>query len=808
VTDVVNQQASGPAADGPDADAAIGGAPPWDVLLLDASTRQALAAVRSLGRAGLRVGLAECYADCRPGLPILAFRSRHCAGTVILPSFATSPTEYAAAVLDAVRAHRPRVLVPGNDGSLTAVLPYRGVLAELGCTLAVAPDAPLAVANDKERTLALAARLGIAHPRTAVVTGPADLADVLDTFAFPVVLKPRTSWAPRAGVRLAPTEAVDRAEAMASAGRILASGSSVLVQEWIGGRREGVTVFASGGQVLARFAHVEHRTTPALGGASVVRESIPVPADLASAADRLVTELGLDGLSGVEFRRNAQGRPFLMEINARLAGPTEIALRAGVDFPRLLWCWAAGEPLEPQAGYRVGLRMRWLRGDMRWLRDNRRRAGRPDSVGRAAAALTFATEFLRTPRLDAYDPRDLAPLLAELRVTAHSVLHQKTAATPAAVPTRKETPVTATDAVVIGAGPFGLSISAHLRERGIEHTLVGRPMQTWREHMPAGMHLRSEPYGSDLAAPRRGWDVRAYSRQHGLDYVHRLGPLPMERLLDYTDWYVDRWVPETLDDRVTDVTATGDGFRVTFADSRSMTARTVVAATGLLPFRVLPEQFAGLPAELVTHTSDHHRLDRFAGRRVAVVGGGQSALETAALLHEAGADVRVVARRAALNWLEPNPAHVSLLGHLGRPVNKLCEGWRCQFYDTPAAFRRLPQRIAVEKARGVLGPAGAWWLKDRVAGVVEVLTGHRVRAASAHGTGVRLQLEGGECSTLDVDHVICGTGFRLDLSLGPSTRFIAGTHPTVRPPDRGRPTGHRHRRGADPKGPAPRPVTS
>ena len=111
------------------------------------------------------------------------------------------------------------------------------------------------------------------------------------------------------------------------------------------------------------------------------------------------------------------------------------------------------------------------------------------------------------------------------------------------------------EVLVIGAGPFGLSISAHLRALGVDHRIVGRPMDTWRAHMPPGMKLRSEPYGSDMASPQAGYDVEAYSRLHGLDYVERLGPLWIERFLDYADWYTESLVPEVDDVTVTDVAA-------------------------------------------------------------------------------------------------------------------------------------------------------------------------------------------------------------------------------------------------------------
>ncbi len=375
------------------------------------------------------------------------------------------------------------------------------------------------------------------------------------------------------------------------------------------------------------------------------------------------------------------------------------------------------------------------------------------------------------------------------------------------------------EVLIIGAGPFGLSISSHLRAIGVDHRIVGRPMDTWRAHMPIGMNLKSEPYASDISSPKAGFDVESYCRQHGLDYVERIGPLSLERFLGYADWFTEQLVPDVADVTVTGVKQVSGGFGVTFGDDEPVSARQVVVATGVLPYAHIPGELSGLPSDLVTHTREHRDLARFKGRKVAVLGAGQSAMETAALLHENGADVRLVVRGKAINFVERNPEELSGLGRIRRPVTKLCEGWHCAFWNTPTAFRRLPQDMRITKARTVLGPSGSWWLKDRIEGVVEVLTSHRVREAAPEGSGVRLQFDNPKQPALDVDHVIAGTGFRIDLarlaflpeqlrvqidtingfpvvsrngessvpglyftgaptavSLGPSSRFMAGTH--------------------------------
>jgi FAD-dependent urate hydroxylase len=338
--------------------------------------------------------------------------------------------------------------------------------------------------------------------------------------------------------------------------------------------------------------------------------------------------------------------------------------------------------------------------------------------------------------------------------------------------------------------------------------------------MPAGMNLKSEPYGSCISAPQRGYDIAAYCGAHHLEYVDRLGPIPLRRFLDYADWFTERLVPDVQDMTVTALTQVDQGgFRVEFAGAESCTARQVVVATGVIPFARVPDELGGMPSDLVSHTSDHHSLEDFRGRRVAVVGAGQSALETAALLHEAGADTLLIVRKPEISWIEPNPERISRLGRIKRPTAKLCEGWHCAFWNTPAAFRMLPEAVRITKARTVLGPNGSWWLKDRVDGVVEVLADHRVKGAVAAGSGIQLLMDGPKQSSVDVDHVVCGTGFRIDLtrlsflsdglrsriatvngypelrrdcqstvpglyftgapatvSLGPSMRFIAGTH--------------------------------
>jgi predicted ATP-grasp superfamily ATP-dependent carboligase len=411
---------------GPASAATDGASGDYDALILDAATKQGLACVRSLGRAGLRVVAAECFAECAPTSPVVGFRSRHSRYNLVLPSYATDPDEFGAQVVEFVRAHPTKVVLPTMDGSISALMPRRAELAQLGCMLALPSDASLAIANDKAKTLALAERLGIAYPRSERIDRLDEAPAALKSFSYPVVLKPTISWVPGAPERIAPVDAINEAEAMADIERYLGMGASVLIQEWASGQREGVTLFVVGGEVVGHCAHVAIRTSPPLGGASVMRKSVLPPPDTYASAVSLVQEIGLTGVCEVEFRRDAAGRPLLMEVNARLAGTIENALRSGVDVPWMIWEWASGQPVTRVTSYRTGVRTRWLRGDMRWLLENYGRAGRPDSVSPARSLWIFGTEFLRTVHYDFLDRGDLSPAFAELRNTAIAVRRRTT----------------------------------------------------------------------------------------------------------------------------------------------------------------------------------------------------------------------------------------------------------------------------------------------------------------------------------------------------------------------------------------------
>ncbi|MER5767667.1 NAD(P)-binding domain-containing protein [Streptomyces sp. NPDC001985] len=322
------------------------------------------------------------------------------------------------------------------------------------------------------------------------------------------------------------------------------------------------------------------------------------------------------------------------------------------------------------------------------------------------------------------------------------------------------------DIAVIGAGPYGLSIAAHAAAAGMSLKVFGRAMASWRDHMPEGMYLKSEPWSSNLSDPSGAHTLRDFGEEHGFDAAHGT-PLPIAAFTEYGMWFAEHAVPAVDERTVTLVAPVGDGFRVETADGERVRARTVVLAVGVMPFVNLPGQLAGLPAPHVSHSSGHRDLSGFRDQDVTVLGAGQAALETATLLAEQGARPRLVARRSRLNWnTPPEPLQRGLLRSLRTPHSGLGTGWTSWVWsETPWAVRQLPAATREQIARTALGPAGAWWLRERYERRVPALLGHGLRSAEVRGERVLLTLRApdGSAVPVETDHVLAATGFTPDL---------------------------------------------
>lgn len=329
------------------------------------------------------------------------------------------------------------------------------------------------------------------------------------------------------------------------------------------------------------------------------------------------------------------------------------------------------------------------------------------------------------------------------------------------------TNTSATSVAVVGAGPYGISIAAHLRSAGIEFRIFGCPMSRWREQMPEGMFLKSEGFASNLSDPDRRHTLAQYCAARKIPYADTGRPVPLEVFTQYAMAFQKNLVPDVEEVMVRRIERTADCFEVQLASGETLRAQKVILATGLEHAAHVPPEFATLPPCLLSHASAHHDLSGFRGKDVTVIGGGQSALETAALLLEQGAGTRLLVRAPAVAWNPvPNDGPRSLYQRLRRPASGLGSGPQLWAYcAAPRMFRYLPRSVRFDRFKNVLGPAGGWWLKERVIGRLPVLTDHVVVNAEAREGGVTLHVSvrDRQVLRLETEHVIAATGYRFAL---------------------------------------------
>jgi thioredoxin reductase len=323
------------------------------------------------------------------------------------------------------------------------------------------------------------------------------------------------------------------------------------------------------------------------------------------------------------------------------------------------------------------------------------------------------------------------------------------------------------DVAIVGAGPYGLAVAAHLRQAGVRFRQFGSPMRLWRTAMPRGMFLKSQGFASNISDPNGTHTLAAFCRESGRPYADYGLPVALDIFVDYGRWFQREFSPDLEDVLVTSIAQWNGGYEVHLAGGETVHARTVVVAIGVEHFAYRPEALSALPDSLSTHSSAHADLSAFRGKSVIVVGAGQSALETAALLHENGASTQLIARKQELVWNGPPlPPDRPLLARMREPEAALGSGVGTWFYSNhPRAFRHLPRSTRMFRARNALGPAGASWLRGRVEDQFPVLLGHEVRLATAAAGGVRLGLassDGARCE-VEADHVIAATGYRPNL---------------------------------------------
>jgi hypothetical protein len=322
------------------------------------------------------------------------------------------------------------------------------------------------------------------------------------------------------------------------------------------------------------------------------------------------------------------------------------------------------------------------------------------------------------------------------------------------------------DVAIVGAGPYGLSMAAHLSAKRVR--AFGEPMRTWRRLMPPDMIMRSTWDRSNLSDPAQQGRLADWAAATGRP---RVEPLPLRMFLEYSEWFRQRFVKDLDEASVVGVEAarTG-GFHLRTSARDEVDARRLIVAVGVTPFPVLPDALRDVPEDRLSYAVERQEFSPLAGQRVLLVGAGQTALESASLAIDAGAaSVEIVARgpvrfhpdrKQQVSWL-PEPIRKRVwklaypIGGFGPPGVNL-------FALHPEWFAHLPERMQQPLARRMSRAGGSPWIRDAVVGRATITESTEVVGASASSDGsVIIRLSDG--STREVDQVVSACGYRFTM---------------------------------------------
>lgn len=732
-------------------------------------------------------GFAVAVATTAPARLAPAYLSRSVGERLVVPDPLSAPDAFIDALGRAVADGSFGVLIPGADASLLRVSSGRARV-EGFVRLGLPTHESVQRSLDKFDLSATASRHGLDPPATVTSDGTAAALAAARGFGFPVLVKPMTPVEDRVSPprRFASAWAQD-AGALERA--IATFGGAGLVQRRVEGSVVSFAGVFAGGRLLGEAFSRYHRTWYPKAGNACYSETAEAPTDLRRRVVALLEDLAWAGMFELELIETASGW-HAIDMNPRPYGSIALAIGAGANLPAL-WCrHLLGSSPEPETAV-PGVFYRWTDADLRHGLWQWREGNRSAALGVLRPRRGVVHAFGRRT-----DPGPGVARLVELGGIAVSSRRAGGLARPGA---RAARPGAARlPAVVVGAGPNGLAVAAHLREAGIETLSFGEPLESWSEHMPAGMLLRSRRRSSHIADPRQQLTIGAYERACGLRVSDPA--ITLEEFVDYGRWFQRTAVPDIDARKVTAVGRDGDAFVVQVDGGAEITASRVLVAAGLSPFMDCPEPFASLPAAVRSHSYEHADLSGFAGLRTAVIGSGQSALESAALLHEGGAKVEVLARAPSIRWLGeldgiarggggeggagPGGEPRALVGVTPPPtdVGGRVNGW---IAAAPEVFRAVPESLHPTISYRCIRPAGAGWLRPRLVDV-PISCGRSVLDAQVQGDAVALRLSDG--TTRVVDRVLLGTGFRIDVRRYPflapdlvADLELAGGYPVLGP---------------------------
>ncbi|WP_054023264.1 NAD(P)-binding domain-containing protein [Bacillus sp. FJAT-28004] len=302
------------------------------------------------------------------------------------------------------------------------------------------------------------------------------------------------------------------------------------------------------------------------------------------------------------------------------------------------------------------------------------------------------------------------------------------------------------DLIIIGAGPYGISLAAHAAARGMSYVILGKPMFFWKEQMPQNMFIRTHPRYISLSDKDDVFTIERFGRETGVELQI---PFPRPYFVDYALWFAKQTGVSFTPELVSQLHYSSTGFSAATHDGKLYQAKNIVIATGLQHYSYIPPVLRALPPQLLSHTFALRDFKPYAGKKVAVIGSGQSAWEAAALLHMAGSEVELLFRRDAVHYSSDD---------------NVVSGQK--LIDSAEQFYQLPAELKQERRNAPRQGSVAPFLKPYVEGKLPLTGGAAINHAEATSDG-QVLLTLGSRQTRLVDHVIAATGYQINLDQVP-----------------------------------------
>ncbi len=317
--------------------------------------------------------------------------------------------------------------------------------------------------------------------------------------------------------------------------------------------------------------------------------------------------------------------------------------------------------------------------------------------------------------------------------------------------------------VIVGSGPYGLSLAAQLAPFKVNDRIFGPCMETWDTHMPPNMLLKSEGFASNLYAPGAGYSLRQFCRERGIPYKDVGIPVHRRTFVEYGREFQRRMVPQLEQTVIKRLSQVPGGFELQTAEGQTLKARRVVLAVGITHFAYMPPALRGLADYAVSHSYDHGDLSKFKSKRVLVIGAGASAVDIAIDLRKAGAAPQLMARASQILFHSPPVEPRSLRERLRMPRTTVGLGWRSKLaVDLPLVFHALPERLRHRTVATHLGPAPGWFARAEFEGHIPAYLGCQLEQITESGSQLRVRYRdsSGTNREIETDHVIAATGYR------------------------------------------------